>query len=247
MQLSADAIQTYAHVARSGMLSSVALESLFAQGAEVALMPKPWAHVKDPVAALLLTCGRIDIRFEGPWKILEPSGLVWDVRDVSPGFLAERARLAARATSDRQALSRIGPSRSWEASVFWRPLNELLYRRPSHDDGDDGGDGGAVGGDGWGVREQCSLRGLVIGSHCCQHRLSQHDADLSEDCLLCGSRGTLFHRHFDCPARAGWRRDSIPPEVAQAASFLARGPLLLQERFVRGLLPDPGQVFARKP
>ena len=76
--------ETYAHVVQAGMLSSAVLTHLFQAGSTLALRPKPWTQVKDPIAALILTAARIDIRFDGPWKVLEPSGLSWDVRDVSP-------------------------------------------------------------------------------------------------------------------------------------------------------------------
>ena len=54
MQLSADALQTYTHIVQSGMLSAVVLQHLFQEGSELALRPKPWAQVKDPIAALIL-------------------------------------------------------------------------------------------------------------------------------------------------------------------------------------------------
>ena len=78
---------------------------------------------------------RIDIRFDGSWKILEPSGLSWEVRDVSPGLLAQWARFAARSASGKLALSRIGPAAAWEGDMFWRPLNELLFWRPPKEEG----------------------------------------------------------------------------------------------------------------
>ena len=119
--LPADALKTYARVVQAGMLSSPVLTHLFQAGSALALRPKPWTQVKDPIAALILTAARIDIRFEGPRKVHEPSGLSWDVRDAFPGCLAQRARFAARSASDKLALSRIGPAAAWEGDVFWRP------------------------------------------------------------------------------------------------------------------------------
>eukprot|EP00959_Pyramimonas_sp_CCMP1952_P249260 5210441-Pyramimonas_sp.AAC.1 len=42
------------------------------------------------------------------------------------------------------------------------------------------------------------------------------------DCLICGAeRGTLFHRHFSCPARLAWRREFLPEELKKAAEQVA--------------------------
>eukprot|EP00959_Pyramimonas_sp_CCMP1952_P216525 4528842-Pyramimonas_sp.AAC.1 len=55
-----------------------------------------------------------------------------------------------------------------------------------------------------------------MGSHWCQHRLSEHNPELAPECLVRGERGTLFHRHFQCQARSAWRRDNLPACVRSA-------------------------------
>eukprot|EP00959_Pyramimonas_sp_CCMP1952_P049569 1035413-Pyramimonas_sp.AAC.1 len=70
--------------------------------------------------------------------------------------MARRARFSARRFSDLATLGKIGPGKAWRAELYWRPLNELLRRRID-------GEGEAVGTGGpWGVREQRTLRGLLM-------------------------------------------------------------------------------------
>eukprot|EP00959_Pyramimonas_sp_CCMP1952_P300967 6296722-Pyramimonas_sp.AAC.1 len=135
----------------------------------------------------------------------------------------------------------MGGGRSWIGDIFWRPLNELLHLKAAEDDSGEVavGMGGA-----WGFREQRTLRGMVIGSHWCQHRLRQNDQDLSYQCLLCGELSTPFHRHFACPAKDAWRRDNLSAASALRLTFC---PVGLQERFARGTLPDPCQLHSRRP
>ena len=121
-KLSADALKTYGHVVRSGILAAGVLERLFGAGNERSLRTKSWTLVRDPIAAIVLKAARIEFRFKGPWRVREPSGLLRDVRDVSSLFLAERARFPARSSSDKLALGRIEPATAWEGDVFWRPF-----------------------------------------------------------------------------------------------------------------------------
>ena len=225
VQLSADALKTYARVGRAGMLSSAVSRHLSQAGSALALRPKPWTQVNDPIAALILTAARIDIRFDGPWKVLKPSGVSWDVRDAPPGFFAQRARFAARSVSDKLALSRLGSAAAWEGEVFGR----------------------------WPVKEQRSFKGLVIGSHRCQRRLAPFSAGRLARCFIavsaaqpvpCGD-GIISRQRWTRPPRFLKRLLCRLLSASRAASFLIPAsswpgkPGALPSSFARGARRAP--------
>eukprot|EP00959_Pyramimonas_sp_CCMP1952_P234834 4906622-Pyramimonas_sp.AAC.1 len=72
--IAADALRTYSQILKGQRLAPVALWSLFDHGKEPPLQPRPWACVRDLIAALLPPRVRVGLVFNEPWTLRETAG-----------------------------------------------------------------------------------------------------------------------------------------------------------------------------
>ena len=120
----------------------------------------------------------------------------------------------------------------WPVSVMWRPFMELLRNRP----------------DVWGKRQQRALQGLIQNPYWCQARVGARDPSASSACQLCQhANGLLYHRRFQCDAHAGWRRDTLAPELKAVAEQVGKLGYPFADPFARGRLPDVAEMLDRPP
>ena len=89
------------------------------------------------------------------------------------------------------------------------------------------------------------VRSLISGTHWPQARLHGHGRAVSDKCRICGCRGTLFHRGFDCPCSAGFRRTDMPVDLRQAARKVAKLGEDEAELFARCIFLAPERCFGR--
>ena len=84
-----------------------AVQACLQDAERLRLSQRPWAAVRDPIAALVLTLQRIGWQLTaGGARLRDELGCEFDVLTFSPVFLAERAR---EATRKPQPLRRPGP------------------------------------------------------------------------------------------------------------------------------------------
>jgi len=218
--LSKDLLQT------TLLSAAEALELLSDDGEKASLQENNWTQVVNPAEAYVASLARVGWRALSESKVLDHQGCVWDFRSMAPAAIASLAAVATRRWSDIIALrSQFDPSKGgWAASIFWFPLHRLKLQR----------------------REEMALRALVSGPVWTQAKLFDRQLSANAACRLCGEpRGTVWHRHFDCPANATFRRENLEPWLL-AAARLARG-LSEQagEQFARCLLPDPAGLLPK--
>ena len=100
--------------------------------------------------ALVLTMTRVGWRFSGATAALDERGREWDLMFYSPACVSLQVAQAVRLASDRRALFLQDKDGSWDATVFWKPVMELMWFKPTAD---------------WGFHHQNVLRGLIAGPH----------------------------------------------------------------------------------
>eukprot|EP00971_Amphidinium_carterae_P291808 5792697-Amphidinium_carterae.1 len=182
----------------------------------------PWLVVAGPAGAFLLTCCRLDWQVLAPYAILDHKGVFWDMRIVSPRFMAERALEASRVWSDRAA----GGSR-------WGRETPHYWWQPVHRAGDKCGT----------PLQRYGVALVAAGGSWTQEKLFSRGLASHGQCLLCGGQGTQWHRLFECE---GWKRlrhqylDQSTLKWALSEGWAMYGMELASLRFADSVFPDFG-------
>ena len=184
--------------------SEAVLESVLEGSRGILRQKSPWARCHNPAQALLLALARVGGSMCSATRFRGPSGEEVDLRFFSPGRAVAVARRMAASASDILAISKYN---CWRSEIHWGPLGKVLFGKAS---------------DGLTRHERNIVRSLVSGTHCPQARLAKHKKSASDLCKLCGCRGTLFHRGFDCPCADSFRRTDLPPALKKAAWKVAK-------------------------
>ncbi|CAK0828037.1 unnamed protein product [Prorocentrum cordatum] len=145
-------------------------------------------------------------------------------------MLVQVVRESAMLASDALALKRLRGPGAWAWPVHWKGL----------------GQADAEAADGAGRLAPALPRALVAvlgGPHWPQERLWKEGKARDGLCRLCGGRGTLWHRAFECDAWLPLRRDACSPELLEGARLVAQRGGAAAELFARALCPGPALAF----
>ena len=147
----------------------------------------PWTGVRGPASAVVATLARIG------WSCEGRSPHVWrthrgqiNIIKTAPRAVEHLAMEAVERwqwqeiTRHDQDLADVGPTSVLE------PVVRLLSRKSVRQ--------------GWGPLQQGNLKSLVVKGQWPQTRLFAAGLAETDACQICGARGTLWHRLFDCPA-----------------------------------------------
>ena len=176
-----EVVHAWAMCLETSLPSEAVLESVLEGSRGILRQKSPWARCHNPAQALLLALARVGGSMCSATRFRGPSGEEVDLRFFSPGRAVAVARRMAASASDILAISKYN---CWRSEIHWGPLGKVLFGKAS---------------DGLTRHERNIVRSLVSGTHWPQARLAKHKKSASDLCKLCGCRGTLFHRGFDCP------------------------------------------------
>ena len=225
-------------IIRDGYPSAAILDHLLANAQQ--LLPNlasPWPRVRDPVQVMHLLAEQLDWVLNGTSTVEDDLGRVMGCKRTSPIVAAKLAKLSAQRWSDLKALSRgeaqqiDGAEASssqcgWVAPIFWAPLLPLLHRQGPH----------------WTAGRRASLKAITSNSVWPQARMMEHGRASHYRCLICASRGTLWHRHYECDVHKEDRKQAISEQLARSAARAAGHREKHAELFARAIFPDPSQL-----
>ncbi|CAK0788080.1 unnamed protein product [Prorocentrum cordatum] len=211
---------------------------------------RPWGQRRDPAQACVLALRRVGIDMVAYNAVIDWQARVLSLELYSPGMLVQVVRESAMLASDVLALKRLRGPGAWAWPVHWKGLERLLHarRRPEGQADAEAADGAgrlvpAPPPPHWQARHRRALVAVLGGSHWPQERLWKEGKARDGLCRLCGGRGTLRHRAFECDAWLPLRRDACSPELLEGARLVAQRGDAAAELFARALCPDPALAF----
>ncbi|CAK0874689.1 unnamed protein product, partial [Prorocentrum cordatum] len=211
---------------------------------------RPWGQCRDPAQACVLALRRVGIEMVAFNAVIDWQARVLSLEFYSPGMLVQVARESAMLASDVLALKRLRGPGAWAWPVHWKGLERPLHarRRPVGQDGAEAAEGAGCQEPApppplWQARRRRALAAVLGGSHWPQERLWKEGKARDGLCRLCGGRGTLWHRAFECQAWQMLRRDACSRELLEGARLVAQRGGAAAELFARALCPDPALAF----
>ncbi|CAK0873828.1 unnamed protein product [Prorocentrum cordatum] len=189
----------------------------------------PWAHCRTPVDALALSLTRVGWRLVQGTRLATDDGHILDLRMMGPRELGLLAAAGARRASDRSELARLGHGALPPSPLFWEAFSEVL------------GPGSKLS-----PREKAAVVSFLSNAHWPQTRLhSAGEREHARCCACDASRGSLWHRLFECPVLAGPRRDSTSDRLRGCAHRARGRGEEAGECFARCWLPQPPRAAPR--
>ena len=138
---------------------------------------RPRARCAGPARALLTALHRIRWQALSATKWVTDDGVVLDLTVYSPAYVERVCRVAVwRWVSRDIAATTCSPDLRF--GVWWRPMRELMKKVPTG---------------------LSYLKRVWCGSEHDQADLLQARRAQAADCQVCGCRGTVAHRHWECP------------------------------------------------
>ncbi len=187
---------------------------------------------RDPVDVLLLTLSRIGWSARSARYFQDDLGNELDLLHLSPALVARLPRDATQRWPDCASQDRSDLADKWVAPVFWHGIAQWL-RRVKKD---------------WGERRLSSLRALMSNTNWTQQRLYRHGKAQDDVCRLCrGAQGTLWHRHYECPAWDVFRGQNTSARSRRCAKYAREAGLAYGESFARAMVPDPACLIRKQP